>query len=252
MDYLTLFWVFVFYVFTLFTGLWASRKGKDKKQGQTELIHLFLAGRQIPLWVGALTMTATWVGGGYINGTAEVVYTQGLIWAQAPWGYALSLIVGGLFFAKVMRENEYTTLLDPFQQKYGNKVGSLLFIPALIGEIFWSAAILTALGYTFSILLELNFETAIIVSASTAIAYTFMGGLWSVAYTDVIQLIFILLDSDLLFLMLSILQGALKRFGLTIKITLLTTPGLSLILILFLERVLRETYGTNKFGTGLI
>ena len=191
MDYLTLFWVFVFYVFTLFTGLWASRKGKDKKQGQTELIHLFLAGRQIPLWVGALTMTATWVGGGYINGTAEVVYTQGLIWAQAPWGYALSLIVGGLFFAKVMRENEYTTLLDPFQQKYGNKVGSLLFIPALIGEIFWSAAILTALGYTFSILLELNFETAIIVSASTAIAYTFMGGLWSVAYTDVIQLIFI-------------------------------------------------------------
>ena len=39
---------------------------------------------------------ATWVGGGYINGTAEVLYDkdQGLVWAQAPWGYALSLGLG--------------------------------------------------------------------------------------------------------------------------------------------------------------
>lgn len=39
---------------------------------------------------------ATWVGGGYINGTAEVVYNKdlGLVWAQAPWGYALSLVIG--------------------------------------------------------------------------------------------------------------------------------------------------------------
>ena len=39
---------------------------------------------------------ATWVGGGYINGTAELVYNNGLVWAQAPWGYALSLACGEL------------------------------------------------------------------------------------------------------------------------------------------------------------
>lgn len=41
-------------------------------------------------------IAATWVGGGYINGTAEYVYTPGygLAWTQAPWGYALSLILG--------------------------------------------------------------------------------------------------------------------------------------------------------------
>lgn len=40
--------------------------------------------------------SATWVGGGYINGTAEYVYLPdyGLAWAQAPFGYALSLVVG--------------------------------------------------------------------------------------------------------------------------------------------------------------
>ena len=38
---------------------------------------------------------ATWVGGGYINGTTEVVAVNGgLVWCQAPIGYALSLVIG--------------------------------------------------------------------------------------------------------------------------------------------------------------
>ena len=53
-----------------------------------------LAGRNIGMFVGIFTMTATWVGGGYINGTAEIVYRDGLIWCQAPLGYALSLMLG--------------------------------------------------------------------------------------------------------------------------------------------------------------
>lgn len=42
------------------------------------------------------SISATWVGGGYINGTAEAVYGpgSGLAWAQAPIGYSLSLILG--------------------------------------------------------------------------------------------------------------------------------------------------------------
>lgn len=48
-------------------------------------------------------MTATWVGGGYINGTAEAVYLsidktgQGLLWAQAPVGFSISLLIGNVF-----------------------------------------------------------------------------------------------------------------------------------------------------------
>lgn len=58
--------------------------------------------------------------------------------------------IGGLFFAKPMRMANggrgYVTMLDPFQEKYGSRIGGLLFLPALCGEIFWSAAILSALG----------------------------------------------------------------------------------------------------------
>lgn len=41
-------------------------------------------------------LAATWVGGGYILGNAEVVYdpTKGLVWAIGPIGYSLNMIIG--------------------------------------------------------------------------------------------------------------------------------------------------------------
>lgn len=54
--------------------------------------------------------------------------------------------LGGIFFAKRMREQGYVTMLDPFHRKYGERIGGLLYIPALLGEVFWSGAILAALG----------------------------------------------------------------------------------------------------------
>ena len=60
------------------------------------------------IWSENFVSIATWVGGGYINGTAEVLYdkTQGLVWCQAPWGYALSLGLGE-------SESEYLIFLVP-------------------------------------------------------------------------------------------------------------------------------------------
>ena len=40
-------------------------------------------------------------------------------------------------------------MLDPFQRKYGERMGGLLYLPALMGEVFWSAAILAALGEAY-------------------------------------------------------------------------------------------------------
>ena len=88
-----------------------------------------------------------------------------------------------------MREREYVTVIDPFQEKYGPRMGGLLYIPALMGEIFWSGAILSALGATVSVVIGLDRFTSVVVSAGIAIFYTLLGGLYSVAYTDVIQLL---------------------------------------------------------------
>ncbi|OCT95236.1 high affinity choline transporter 1 [Xenopus laevis] len=182
--------IIIFYLAILFVGIWAAWRTKNLRGDGDPREGIIVGGRDIGLLVGAFTMTATWVGGGYINGTAEAVYVSdyGLAWAQAPIGYSLSLIVGGLFFAKPMRSRGYVTMLDPFQQIYGKRMGGLLFIPALMGEMFWAAAILSALGATISVIVDININISVVVSALIATFYTLVGGLYSVAYTDVVQL----------------------------------------------------------------
>ena len=58
----------------------------------------------------------------------------------------VSCYIGGLFFAKKMHSEGYVTMLDPFQKKYGKLMGGLLYFPAFLAELFWSAAILASLG----------------------------------------------------------------------------------------------------------
>ena len=178
-----------FYGLIFFFGAYASTL--QKKNDTTDVM---LAGRSIPLVIAVFTMSATWVGGGYINGTAEYTASSdyGLVWVQAPWGYAMSLIIGGLFFARKMRRYEFRTMLDPLAQRFGKRMAAVLFLPALSGEIFWTAAILTALGTTFGTILGLEMQSAIIISALIAIAYTALGGLWAVALTDIVQLVLLL------------------------------------------------------------
>ncbi|KAL3088861.1 hypothetical protein niasHS_009153 [Heterodera schachtii] len=188
-DWLGIIAIIFFYVLILIVGIWAGRKTDATKTGvgdQTE--EVMLAGRNIGTLVGIFTMTATWVGGAYINGTAEALYNGGLLGCQAPIGYALSLVMGGVLFAKPMRDMGYVTMLDPFQIKYGQRVGGLMFIPALLGEVFWSAAILSALGATLSVILGMDMTASVVISAFIAAFYTFSGGLYAVAYTDVVQL----------------------------------------------------------------
>ena len=80
-------------------------------------------------------------------------------------------------------------MLDPFQDRYGIRIGGLMYIPAFLGELIWSAATLNSLGATISVVLNVQREASVIASACIAVFYTFLGGLWSVAYTDVAQLI---------------------------------------------------------------
>ncbi|KAG7486820.1 high affinity choline transporter 1-like [Solea senegalensis] len=108
-----------------------------------------------------------------------------------PVPYVLTFFLGGFFFAKPMRENKYVTMMDPFQQKYGNVMSSALILPALVADVLWVARTLVSLGGTMSVILDLPYVYSILISSVVAIIYTLLGGLYSVAYTDVIQLILI-------------------------------------------------------------
>lgn len=170
----------------LLIGWYASKK--VKKGSAAEML---VAGRSMPLIIATLTMTATWVDGGYILGTAESTFTSIPLAWQGGVGFGLSLIVGGIFFASVMQKKGYTTFIDPFEERFGKKWAAVLSIPAILGELFWSAELMVAIGATFGVILNIDLTTAIVISAAIVILYTMIGGLWAVAYTDAFQLMLI-------------------------------------------------------------
>ena len=45
-----------------------------------------------------------------------------------------------------MRENQYISMMDPFQRKYGNKLTAVLAIVPLINEVVWIPTCLLSLG----------------------------------------------------------------------------------------------------------
>jgi solute carrier family 5 (high affinity choline transporter), member 7 len=172
------------YSLFLAAGWFAARKVRG---GTAQ--DLIVAGRAMPLWLATLTMTATWVDGGYLLGTAEGAYRSSLASGlQGGVAFGVSLILGGLFFAGPMRRHAFTTLIDPFEARFGRHWAVVLFIPALMAEVFWSAELLVAIGSTFGVMLQMPLVTAIVLSAVVVTLYTMAGGMWSVAYTDAIQL----------------------------------------------------------------
>lgn len=182
--------VFAAYLFVFAVGLLLVRIVKlkgDCTRTERELV----AGRNLPIVVGVCTMTATIVGGGFLNGTSESVATYGLIWTLAPFGILLGLIFGGLVFAKKMRALKYFTMLDPFYQKYGITMVVPIYLAALCGDLLWSASILMALGTSLGIMTGMDTRLATCLSSAVAIFYTAFGQILAVVYTDVLQLVLI-------------------------------------------------------------
>jgi len=159
---------------------------------RADVADFMVAGRALPLWLATFTMTATWVDGGYLLGTAEGAYRTGIATGlQGGVCFGISLIIGGLFFARRMRALEFHTLIDPFEARFGPNWAVVLSLPAVLAEMFWSAELLVALGATFGVVLDLDLVTGIVISAAVVTLYTMAGGMWAVAYTDAFQLLLV-------------------------------------------------------------
>ncbi|HOC17508.1 MAG TPA: hypothetical protein PKK95_04520, partial [Vicinamibacterales bacterium] len=107
----------------------------------------------MPIWLATLTMTATWVDGGYLLGTVEGTFKSSVaLGVQGGLCFGISLVLGGVFFARRMRALEFTTLIDPFESRFGPRWAAVLMLPALAAELFWSAELLVALGSTLGVM----------------------------------------------------------------------------------------------------
>jgi solute:Na+ symporter, SSS family len=193
--------VIIYMLVMLGIGWWSSKRIKDS----TDYI---VAGRRLPLFLTIGTLFATWFCAGTLMGATAQSYlfgNQGVIFD--PWGAALCLVLAGIFFARMMRRGGYLTLVDFFDIRFGKKMGFASAIVLVIAEIGWVGAQLVAFGTILQIFTGLPLAYGIIISCAVLILYTYLGGMWSVTLTDVVQMVILIVG------ILVILPYAIDHIG---------------------------------------
>ncbi|MBN2050391.1 MAG: sodium:solute symporter family protein [Spirochaetales bacterium] len=201
---LILLFVGLFMVVMLVVGWWASRRVKKTSD-------YIVAGRGLGMFMATGTMFATWFCAGTVMGGAGNAYlfgNQGVVYD--PWGGALCLILIGLLFGRLMRRGRYMTVSDLFHIRYGKTMGLLSVITVAISEIGWLGSQLVAFGTILHVFTGIPLWVGIVISTIVVIAYTYMGGMWAVTITDVIQMIIIVIGCIVMVAYLAPLVGGLK------------------------------------------
>jgi len=153
-----------------------------------EVKNFFVAGRSLPLFVVVATLGSQCFDSSSALGNLDLGYTYHWWDGGAfPIGLGASLILNGIFFAKPLNEMNVLTLPDVFGLKFGPFAELLCSIVTIISFLFLLAGNLVGCGKILSFLFELTPAAGIVISTALIWAYSAAGGLFSVAYTDVMQ-----------------------------------------------------------------
>ncbi|MFA5400325.1 MAG: sodium:solute symporter family protein [Dehalococcoidia bacterium] len=170
-------------------GIWTSRKIKN-------LTDYSLAGKSLGFLVMIGTLVGAAIGAASTMGKAGKAYELGIIFVTAGLGYIAGLVVFGLLSGR-LRKLGIWTIPDALFKRYGKGInlacGAAMFITVIAlfgGQIIGIGLIFTAVGQS----LGLTYTTSIILAGVVMILYTVLGGLFAVAYTDLIQTVIMLVS----------------------------------------------------------
>jgi SSS family solute:Na+ symporter len=179
--------VIAYFVFILVVGLISYKKIKNEADYS-------LASRSLgyPFIIGAITATA--IGAGATMGTAGLSYNVGIAALWSVIAYAVGLI-GFSFIAFLIRRIKYWTIPEVLKARYGNATRMISAIYLLLGLIALFGVQVAALGTIFTAtghFYGINYEVAVLIAGAVMIAYTFAGGMFALAYTEIVQAILLL------------------------------------------------------------
>jgi SSS family transporter len=156
-------------------------------RGQSTTEDYFLAKRSMPWWLAGISIIATETSALTFIGAPIQSLRGDWTYLQLAFGSVLGrllvayLLIGAFYRARV------TTVYDFLKLRFGrlsHDAGTLLFF---IGRLLGSGVRLYAAAIAFVIVAGIDFHLALTVIAGVAVAYTTMGGIRSVMWTDILQ-----------------------------------------------------------------
>jgi SSS family transporter len=177
--------VIAYLLITIAIGLVAAKRVKSSAD-------FAIAGRHLPLAMIVTTTFATWFGSETVLGIPAKFVNSGLNGVvEDPFGAGSCLILVGLFFAGKLYRMSLLTISDYYRERYGRSVEVICSIIIMVSYLGWGSAQVTALGLVFNLLSggAISMPMGMVIGVVSVLAYTLFGGMWSVAITDFMQMI---------------------------------------------------------------
>lgn len=184
-----LWFVILYWIISVGIGIYAAKWVHNSKD-------FAIAGRRMPMYIVTATVFATWFGSETVLGIPATFMKEGFSGIIAdPFGSSLCLILVGLFFARPLYRMNLLTIGDYYRKRYSRPVEMLTTLCIVVSYLGWVGAQIKALGLVFFVVSDgaMSQQVGMMVGAATVLVYTVLGGMFSVAITDFIQMIIIVL-----------------------------------------------------------
>jgi SSS family solute:Na+ symporter len=186
------YFIFISYAFLILgVGLWVSR---DKKGHQKNAEDYFLASKSLPWWAIGASLIAANISAEQFIGMSGSGFASGLAIASYEWMGALTLLIVGKFFLPIFIDKGLYTIPEFVEKRFSTNLKTILAVFWIGLYVFVNLASVLYLGaLALETIMGIPMLYGVIGLALFAAAYSLYGGLSAVAWTDVIQVVFLIL-----------------------------------------------------------
>jgi len=170
-------------------GLYVSRRKKGHEETSTDY---FLAGRALPWWAIGASLIASNISAEQFIGMSGSGFAIGLGIASYEWVGALGLLVVGKFFLPIFIRTKIYTMPQFLEIRFDGRVRTSLAVFWLLVYVFVNLTSVLYLGaLVLKNVLGVPLVWAVAGLALFSAVYSVYGGLKAVAWTDVVQVTFL-------------------------------------------------------------
>jgi len=181
--------IFSAYILAIvFLGFYASKKGKNTKR------DYFLAGDKLPWWMVGGSIIAANISSHHLVGAMGVAYDRGFVAITMEWGAILIGFNALLWvFLPFYLRNGFYTVPEYLQKRFGEPTRTVYSVLILLTYILVEIGAVLYLGaISLYALFGFPLVTSIIILSVLTGAYTILGGLRAVIWTEMLQLVILI------------------------------------------------------------
>ena len=183
-DYLV---IAIYFLFVVTIGYVLKKKVKTGND-------FLMSNRNIPLWITSLAFISANLGAQEVLGMAANGAKYGLYTVHFYWlGAALAMIFLGVYMMPFYYGSKARSVPEYLALRFDEKTRGFNAISFAVMTVFSSGVSLYALAMLLKIILGWDFDVSIFLAAGIVLVYTFLGGLTSAVYNEVLQFFLIVL-----------------------------------------------------------